>query len=181
MHTLSPSISISRSIFIYLSPWILGRPYDLLWLTEWSRSDALGHLSLSLFLKVLSGSFLFLPLWSQSPYCREAQVSLWNDFKKKTTKQTQHMESPGGGETVFDDAAQAKLSAEYSHMSDFSYTTWSRISQLSPINPRNSEKSCCCFKPLSLGWSVMRQQSWNNILKKWEISTNIYVQVCSHK
>lgn len=69
------------------------------------------------------------------------------------------MESPGGGEIVFDDAAQPKLSAEYSHMSDFSYTTWTRISQLSPINPRNSEKSCGCFKPLTLRWCVMQQQN----------------------
>lgn len=47
---------------------------------------------------------------------------------------------PGGEETVFDDAAPAKLSVKGSHVSDFSYTTQSQISQLSPVNPQHSEK-----------------------------------------
>lgn len=64
------------------------------------------------------------------------------------------------GETVFDDTASVKLSAECSHKCDFNYSTWSRTSQLSPVNPQNSEKSITVAFPSHevLRWFVMQQQ-----------------------
>lgn len=118
----------------------LVHPYDLLWLTEFSRTDAV--------------------LGSQPPCCKEAL----HPTKSWIMRGHEEREGPGRWEVLMDTVATFWAPLDVALV--WPQFTGSRPTQLSPVNLIFMNIYCCWLKPLSVGAVINILKSYIMRIKK---------------